>query len=494
MLTKQSINFCLPLTENIDARGIIVEPIAGTPLFNAVTSTNLFQNIGQGPSWSPLGGDKNYMSKLNERNDSYYVNVDEILNVVNYLPEGENTTLHDLAIENTSNFVASAIQNHLFKFRNLVIPVIKEFADKVNLYLEAGPKSPLLEMEIQTWTPPALLENAGFQNELANYKQAFMPSPIGGTSPILPDLNEEELIEAMRTGSSKLDKLIDNWVAEVGITELTGIFRSIFIELTSPVNLLRAYGNYQETKAINAAMLIFLITRKGFDNPVKGVVRDLNSYNSIMADYRNYTGEWLNHVIDEYDGFIKNGLLIRRINGKVTVVYQDVYNKWLEDGGENDILYGNMLERIPVFYVNQLKEVGANLKEKWRRHEQLVKVSLANRQYDFLISVLRRAFNEIVKDHQVTSAVPLEVSDKTYNDFDDIIRRASEADISNPYALIREIVCKTFFANTDANQFLVDMENAARVNPNIDPREASLIATLKYICRWVAGQVQFNKA
>ena len=56
------------------------------------------------------------------------------------------------------------------------------------------------------------------------------------------------------------------------------------------------------------------------------------------------------------------------------------------------------------------------------------------------------------------------------------------------------VVCKTFFANTDANQFLVDMENAARVNPNIDPREASLIATLKYICRWVAGQVQFNKA
>ena len=497
MLTKKTIDDCVQLAEIIDSKSILAEPLPGSPLFSAVVGMNLFQNlsemngkIGWVPLGLPLGGNEHFMRKTNEAPNSYYPDSEEIAAVTNYLPETENVTLHDLAIENTAEFVANAVKGHLYTFRNVVVPIVKDFSDKVTLYMEEGPKSPLLDMEIQTWAPPAILENSGFQNELSEYKNSFFPSEVLGKNPILPDYNEEELREALKTGSNQLDGLIDTWINESGISKITGIFQSVFREVNSPVNVIR---NSDETDAVTAALVVFLISRKAYDNPVKGVERGLAEYNSIMADYRNYTGDWLNTAIDKYDDNIKKGLLVRKVSGKLTVVYKDVYDAWLQEGGENDILYGNMLEKIPLFYAYQINEAAAKLKDRWNRHEQLVKTSLANRRHDFFVSVLRRAFNEVVRENQNTGNTPINVNDASYDTLEDVIRRASEGDITRPHAVIREIVCKAFFGNTDANQFLADMENASLVNPNIDAREAGFIATTKYVCRWVASQIRFNK-
>ena len=493
MLTKRTIEACVPLAEIIDSKNVLAEPLPGTPLFNAVAGMNLFQNLNTlnaKSEWVPLGGGHHFMGKANEDENSYYPNIDEIVTVANYLPENENVTLHDLAIENTANFVADAIKGHLYTFRNVVVPIIGEFTTKVETYMEEGPKSPLLDMVVQTWAPPAILENSAFQNELSEFKGSFFPSEVIGKLPVLPDFDTDSLKEALKTGSNQLDGLIDNWINEAGITKITSIFQSVFRDMVSPVTVIRSQD---ETEAVHVALTVFLIARKAYDNPVKGIERSLADYNSIMADYRNYAGDWLNSAIDGYDDHIKKGLLVRKINGNVTSVYKDVYDNWLSNGGEIDILYGNMLEKTPYFYLHQLNEAGAHLKETWNRHERIVKASLANRRHDFFVSVLYRVFNEIVKEHQNTGNTPIKVDDGSYNTLKEVIRVACEADITRPNAIIREIVCKSFFGNTDANQFLADMENASRVNPDLDAREAGFIATVKYVCRWVTSQIRFNK-
>ena len=149
MLTKKTIDDCVQLAEIIDSKSILAEPLPGSPLFSAVAGMNLFQNLSEMNGkigWVPLGGNEHFMRKANEAPNSYYPDSEEIAAVTNYLPETENVTLHDLAIENTAEFVANAVKGHLYTFRNVVVPIVKDFSDKVTLYMEEGPKSPLLDM------------------------------------------------------------------------------------------------------------------------------------------------------------------------------------------------------------------------------------------------------------------------------------------------------------------------------------------------------------
>lgn len=72
-------------------------------------------------------------------------------------------------------------------------------------------------------------------------------------------------------------------------------------------------------------------------------------------------------------------------------VYGQVYNDWIEKGGENDVLYGNMLESMPVVTAEQINKRVSEFKSNWLRFENRVRllkrISLLN-----LNCVLERAF------------------------------------------------------------------------------------------------------
>ena len=73
--------------------------------------------------------------------------------------------------------------------------------------------------------------------------------------------------------------------------------------------------------------------------------------------------------------------------------------------------------------------------------------------------------------------------------FESELANIRSGDLDNIYMLAMKLVCRSRFYYTDAEIILCDIEEARRVNPNIDVREAALIATANYVFDFIADQM-----
>ena len=500
MLTDSALQNSIPLAEILDARRLRVIPVDNTPLAKMVAATltlyipNPTQAIGQAqPSqsqlWSVTGAASSiFASKRNESEDSYYPEVGGIVKITNKPIEALGYSQHDLVTDEAIEVIAEAVRGHFYVAKNIVVPKIEELVKKANLYLQNAPKSPLLDMEIIFWSPPALLANSSFQNELAGYPNALMPSVTPGPQRVLPNLNGEELTELLKTGSAALDKLITQWISETGIDSISSAVDRVFRSSESLVTILRTQVTSNKDVACNIALTTFLVARKLFENPIEGTEISLKQFNNLMAEYRNFAGNWLSGMVDEFDDVYKHEILVKNVNGKKMTVYGQVYNDWIEKGGENDVLYGNMLESMPVVTVEQINKRASEFKSNWLRFENRVRLAETNKSLEFKLRVLERAFREVVNELTPEEESTFAGKQEAFSLYEQEIKNVTERDLENLYHVGMRLICRTIFVQTNSEEILTSMDNAGRSNTGIDPKEAGAIAAIQYVARWVASQ------
>ena len=65
--------------------------------------------------------------------------------------------------------------------------------------------------------------------------------------------------------------------------------------------------------------------------------------------------------------------------------------------------------------------------------------------------------------------------------------------VKNPYPTVLHLVSCFIFQNKQAERFLLDMEDIAKHNPELDMRHVAAQATLNYIMNWVRSQFVVGK-
>lgn len=471
MLTREAIEAAFPLAESLDARKLFLAPLPNTPLEALVNATRSDANAAQ-----PVeGGGVN-------------IDVDSIL----YLADCKDALgdcEHNAVMDNVIEVAAAAVTEHIAFAKTIAGPAVAALAEKVQASLAEMTPSSLLGMEVVVATEPTPLKNGTIMGDVARYSEVSEFTPT--LSMKLPSLDYAQIAALLNTGAASTDEDIATWLAAKGEGFLTSLWAGVFTQTQ--------YGLHQEAisfwnflndpkDGLDNALAIFLIARRLIDEPIEGIEMQYAAFETLAAEFRNQSAAFLSSYLDRRAMAEKSGILVNKRQGRTTVVNENVYRRWLEAGGENEILFGNLLVGNPSVQADDLLERAEELKRVWNSHAAITATVEANRKFANTKMLFERHFMAQIAEASKTDDTLAGASQGVIECFNEELECLNEGDLADLYNASLKLVCRSRFCHTDAEMILGGIERVKRENPKVDVREAAAISVIEYVAHWVSTQ------
>lgn len=479
MLTIEAIQAAIPLSDQLTQRGIFLNPIQGEPLAQAVGVTvidmNPFevgttQNKDLDTDIAPL--DIEYSAKMTNFNDP-----------------SVGGSRHDIIVDEIIEVGSRSVTNHISFARNVVKPAVDEIVVAVKNQLANITPNEILGLEVSQLPIPSVLNDTGFKQSLNQYLDTPFEDPAMAMK--LPNQTIEQILDFMKTGAKSLDDQIDMWAATKGSTFFEDTWAYVFqqkpvsVQNATEVHSLRRVFDDQEC-GIDKALMVYLICNRISENPPEGTEMTLDGFENLALAFRNQAGAKLVRFIDELDNAYKSGILIKGVVANCTVVYPDVYKTWIENGGDNDVLLGNMLAARRVYSVKALEEEAQSLKDVWTKHSLIVMKTQYNDRFVYVKKALRDAFYTQLAN--VGEEAEVNQKEMIKKIFDDELTLVTIEEIEDLYGLAMRLLCRSRFFKTDAERILTSIDTICKKNPTISVRESAMLATAELVADWLSCQ------
>ena len=475
MLTTEAVQSAIPLAQDFLSRGLSLIPVENTPLA-ALTKESM-------PTHNPNINDSEYAIG----NAGF-----DIEFTANSKQPGTDIIPHDMILDEIVPTVADTVRRSVSHARTVVVPLVEDLVSRVKTAVEQLNPSSLLGVEVIVFNPPKPLINGVFENSIAKYSDtnydASLALPFA-----LPELNEEDLRKLVGTGANELEKDIDEWLANKGEGFLHSVWFDFF--MLQKASNLHSFITQPENKSsfgrsnadIDRLLAVHLIARNLFDNPPEGTNASLAVFNDIVAAVRNASGARLYFENqDYYDEVGKRKILVRSIAGNKVIVNGEVYKNWIAEGGENEILFGNSLVKLPSRDIDSVTARKEELLKEWNRHCAVVSTAESTRKFVRVKEIFFTAFrNQLIEDQD--AELNREV---LLRNFQEQLQHIRESDLECFYSLSLRLICRARFPQTDAEEILTSINRIAKENPKLEVREAAAVAVIEYIANWIAQQLK----
>lgn len=468
MLTTESLDEAIALTQNFDSKDIILEPIDGSPLSELVKQTVILPNDNQ---------------------DGFDLKVSsESTNVIEL---GIGGSSHDVLMDEIVKVGADSIRKHITYAKNVVAPLVGTYIDLVESDITQLPVSGLNKFEIQQYCLPEVYSAPGFVNSLSIFKETPFEEP--GFNLNLPDLDQSELLDLLNTGSGSIDGFIEEFKSRVGIDFIYSVYNTVF-QLKqntdsdySQVFTLRKLMDDKVT-GNDFTLVVYLLANKLHDNPPENTDSNLSEYNSSIIKFRNQAGNKLYRIQEEMNSAINKGRLVKNIVSNHTVqVYAPVYEEWVNNDGDNTVLLGSLISEKNYYTVDNLAEDAENLKLGWDNYKRLEEKAALNNRFVYVKESLGRNFNKLLLENEEITLAEKSTCSKI---FKEELALISLDELSDICAVCLKLMSRSMFYTTDAERILTSIDRNCRENPSITPREAALIATVELLTDWVCSQMK----
>lgn len=478
MIAVSAAIAAIGVAQEFDKRQLMLEAVPGTPLAKlnecfAFTTTSIVGATSYEPN------DKQIFDQSNNWGD-------------------KNGSIHTTTEQALADDIATFVQSHLNFAKNTVRPLIEELVLEVKADIEALPLNTQYSAEVVISDLPEPMTVSSFEDVIMDYKNVDY-FPIN-TYFSFPGLSAAEIIERMLTGNSNTDKAITTWVAKKGDSFFQHIWDCVFTNAPTDQRFESLIKDPDE--GVDAAIAVYLLSSKLYDNPIEGTKQSLPTFNKQVAEIRNQSALRLVHAYDEYVRFKTTGLLIKSaVNNKIVVV-GDAYRKWLEEGGNNAVLFGSMLSSAPEKFVTDINNKKGDFLAAWERQNWMLTVAEKNKRFVHYKDILKNRCLKLVADNYskcyghlrengVTDSNMPEYSQFQKN-LDEYLFTISEGCFQNLWKLAQDVICQCVFYYTDAGKILSGIEKACQDNPNIHVREAALISTIAYVTDYVCDQMKLT--
>lgn len=482
MIKETTISAIHSLTEKLNSANICLEPIPGTVLANAVEVS--------------LANSK----PINENYNNIPVAIQDASVARNLKNECEHDQVMDAYIEEG----AKAIRQNTQIARNVVNPMVKSVLSETesilkNKNIQKANQITILVDNVH----PIFLSNV-FDGMIAKYKEA--PVSDSKIERWFPSMDQESLLAYVRTGSSGFDKDLDVYLTELGTDVVKSTYYTFFEKNDSFES-----GPYRYEKLLdalvnsdrNTILVVHLMARKLIDGIPDGIVGvDLVTYKDYVSLVLEQSGRALNRVLERRASDIQMNNLVTQypmsspeyVTAETGVIKVNgaLYDDWLEKGGSPEVIFGAYVSgnyRDGARNGNDLLTKKDDYLAAWGRHSTLIaSQARANVFHATIVAIktaVARQIVELGEDYTVLK------SKAEYHDrLNMIIDGIQSKDIEDLYILIRRVVCETMFAHTNALDILTAIDEEGANNPNIDPREAALLAQIRLVAEWVGKQIK----
>lgn len=409
-------------------------------------------------------------------------------------------TKHSLEYDGYVRDISKAVAQHVAHARNIVRPLVTEFAEGFATYAaNARPREASEAAKITTLRLPALLKDASFLDTLTPYKDLPVLTP--DKSLALNAVSKEELEGLVLIGHDRSDRLITEWLSHQPEYFLFNVWDCFFSKGASdaaPVyrfNAITALNNFAKA---DLSLAIMLIARK-----IASVVQEsdmsLSAYQTAVAQYVDYAGSMLTDTLNKIAVGIRNkNLIVEKNESKLEVsVNGEVYPQWLEAGGSPEIILGALISSGSGMSQALIDEKRGEYLRQWSSYSTFYRTQELNNSFKYAKDYLDNAFTMSLQTLTLTEQ---EFVAGTPRFVEQVLERARKhihdtlkpVDLNDPYAIALDLVAGQRFYYTSAKQILSDINDASKANLNVDVREAALLAVINYVSDFVADQITIS--
>lgn len=480
MISKNTAKIAISIAQEFDKRNLVLTAVPGTPLAALVNSCNMCEAV-----------------QVNAPNE-YEPNAGSIEGMSSAFDGA--VSRHDEELCDMSSDISKAVANHLNFAKNVVRPVIQELVTEVEADIAALPLNIQYNLEVVVIDPPEPMISTAFEEMVEEFSEVAY-SPITGYMG-LPAKSAPEVIELLTTGYKETDEAIAVWTAKKGDSFFQLVWDSVFTAAPTQERFESMIQN--NDTGIDAAITVFLLCKRLYDNPPESTAMALPKYNEQLAELRNQAALRIHHGYEEHVRNSKLGLLIRKVTTAALFVNGNVYRKWMEEGGNNAALFGSILSDRPAKFASDLNEKKSEFLQIWEQHNSLLTVTERNKRFVNYKNILRSrtekvigdnltaCFGEVAKGQEVSTSLPEYI--QCMAELEKHIDRVIEADFKNLWALCTKLICHCAFYYTDAGKILSGIEKACQDNPGIEIREAALLSLVEYVTDYVCDQMTLSGA
>lgn len=480
MIQAQSFNTAVAFSQQLASKGRVAVALPGTVMSELVRlSSPVFTQ--------PL------------------TNSDDVLSVgtmMQSVTEGtlESPTQHSLELDAYIKDLSKLVCAHVAYAKNVIRPHVTEFAEAVVAYQSNNrPKLAGDNFQLQTLRMPAVLKDESFLDSLSYYKDKSVLTPDLHFA--LQPKSKEELMELVLTGSDRVDRQITEWLSHQHGDFLLGIWGTFFT--TTQVSPGVGVVSFEDVGRLNAferadcALAVYLLARKITDQ-VQSTTIPLGAYKNIAQQYTDYAGAQLVDALKRIALMIKTKALIVTVDSakRCAKLNGEVYGAWLDAGNTPEIILGLIVSGNQPSSAALIDQNAEDYKRQWNSYVTFYDTSEANKSHQYLKDFVVQSFAESLKNRD---DVEQDFVLKNPAHLQNVLKRVQQevdnlrtGDFKDPYTLALCLVAKHRFYYTSAYQILSDIHQAGVTNPNVDVREAALLAVINYVADYLAAQLTLS--
>lgn len=465
MLHISALNAAYPLAEVLAGKGYALRAMDQTPL--AVLINHSLSTVNVVESAQGLDAAPDFPTALIQGSQS--------TNPLNECP-------HDLAMEEAVKMVTQAVSFNVDLARNTVVPIVKTVFEETRAYMDQNAVSTLSPLSVlpfyyrPIWDSPILHELVSRYAEMPLTDMAL--SALGLARPA-------DFTEAALTGAGRFDEEIAAWIQSLDPAYVGQTWDSVFG--ASPVPTLGPLVSVPYMGA-DRALLVFLFARRLLSDVPEGVNMDRTAWSAYISTIVAQSGRAVMRVYEKRDLDRKfNNLIISsprgsQANGSVEVV-GDVYDSWLRAGGTPEVLFGAALAGGADRGYAVLLERAAEHRRTWERTYSLLQSRVGFERFNGFVEGMRQALSKAI------NALPDEqlIVDRgiVHQRLQVHMECLQQRDLEQMYHACRRLVCRVMYPHTDAEGVLEAIDASKAAHPQLNMREAALLAIVDYVAVWL---------
>lgn len=377
-------------------------------------------------------------------------------------------------------------QAHISFAKNVVNPIVNDMLEKAVKFTEQyKPKDPIAEFEIKTVSFPEVINDGAFKDSISGYKGKDL-SIVPEASVQLAEYNPETVLNMFSTGAGDIDELVKKWL----VTNTPEFYADVWEKFFGPRSHISNFvelNRFNVFERTNYYLAINLIANH-ISHDVQDTAISLDKYRRLVEQYIACSAANLNETIKVQKFHNENILVVEKNKfTKKIVVSQVAYKAFLAGGGKPELLLGAIISDDNLGTATSMLTNSDKLLRLWNSYVLMVQSGERNRYISALKTFLFSHFTlGLSTVDPLEDALNKELAIKKAEAFIEELDDNFIDDVANT---VLKLVAKCRFYYTSAYDILNDINNAYKINPNIDVREAALVAAINYVADYFVAQL-----
>lgn len=434
---------------------------------------------------------KSVAAELTSKNKRVIIPAGSMLTTVNVVNVVENGSMEGLDTK-----IANVLSNELNNIRNNILPLIKEYGKFVNESIASRLNSnPLKDVNIYTVELPLVIGEMISRN-IINVN-GDKTRRINDKSLVLTRPDVSKIKEYLTYGSGQMESLVRGFISNISDNELVRIWDTYLLNISSMNNNFITMGTKVNSGIYGLDLFVMSILVKNLVKVVPETVRvPISTYNDAIVSLDAVLDNKVAMYIKAMEANTNIGkVILKGENLNEVIVIKDNYNKFLNNGGSPEAIYGAILDKVSSLDINNLTKDKDMYTNKWDTYlkNESIKAKLGTLEQHRIAYRLgvTELFNNFMDD-DLKSTIPDEIVNNINEVTIAFLNSKKPEKLFDVNDIVEDFITEVLFGHTNAEEFIKYMKHYSRLNPNITAKEAATYASADLVTDYLLTMIEIR--